>query len=76
MRWASAHWTAPGPAYLTLLGDGHYNMKGFNPRSMAECPSWIPPYLVLSIRGWAKWPRICAMETSTAIVCPISPWAG
>ena len=31
LRWAAAHWPGPAPAYLTLLGDGHWNMKGHRP---------------------------------------------
>ena len=27
MTWASTNWAAPAPAYLVLMGDGHYNMK-------------------------------------------------
>jgi hypothetical protein len=46
LRWASEHWPAPGPAYLTLLGDGHYNMKGLNPVLYGTVPSWVPPYMV------------------------------
>ena len=29
MAWAAANWTAPAPAYLVLMGDGHLNLKGF-----------------------------------------------
>ena len=46
LRWASEHWPAPAPAYLTLLGDGHYNMKGLNPGLYGTVPSWVPPYMV------------------------------
>ena len=46
LRWASEHWPAPAPAYLTLLGDGHYNMKGLNPALYGTVPSWVPPYMV------------------------------
>ena len=34
LRWAAAHWPGPAPAYLTLLGDGHWNMKGINPETL------------------------------------------
>lgn len=46
LAWASTHWVAPKPAFLTLLGDGHYNIKGRNPGLYGTIPSWIPPYLV------------------------------
>jgi len=45
LRWAASHWPAPAPAYLTLLGDGHYNMKGFNPATYGTTPDYVPPYL-------------------------------
>ena len=45
LRWAAAHWPGPAPAYLTLVGDGHYNMKGFAPAINGTAPERIPPYL-------------------------------
>lgn len=40
------NWAAPAPSYVVLMGDGHYNPKGYNP---AEYGAWresfIPPYL-------------------------------
>ncbi len=46
LRWASKQWLAPAPAFLTLIGDGHYNIKGLNPGLYGTVPSWIPPYMV------------------------------
>ena len=45
LRWAAAHWPGPAPAYLTLLGDGHWNMKGINPEIYGTAPDYVPPYL-------------------------------
>jgi hypothetical protein len=45
LSWAAAHWPAPAPAYLTLVGDGHWNFKGFNPAVYPALPNPIPPYL-------------------------------
>jgi len=45
MKWAAANWTAPAPSYLTLVGDGHWNFKGFNTTAYPTQPNHIPPYL-------------------------------
>ena len=45
LRWATSHWPGPAPAYLTLIGDGHWNMKGLNPALYGAAPDYIPPYL-------------------------------
>ncbi|MCX6028943.1 MAG: C25 family cysteine peptidase [Chloroflexi bacterium] len=45
LTWAAGHWPSPAPAYLTLLGDGHWNFKGFNPAIYPPQPNPIPPYL-------------------------------
>ena len=45
LRWAAAHWPGPAPAYLTLLGDGHWNMKGINSETYGTAPDYVPPYL-------------------------------
>jgi hypothetical protein len=45
LAWARNHWPSPTPTYLTLLGDGHWNMKGFNPGVYPAQPNPIPPYL-------------------------------
>lgn len=43
--WARTHWAAPAPAFLTLVGDGHWNFKGYNPVLYPPVPNHIPPYL-------------------------------
>jgi hypothetical protein len=45
LAWAKTHWTAPAPAYLTLVGDGHWNFFGNNPSVYPASPIHIPPYL-------------------------------
>jgi hypothetical protein len=45
LRWATAYWPGPAPAYLTLVGDGHWNMKGINPEVYGTTPDFVPPYL-------------------------------
>lgn len=43
---AYQNWPGAAPAYLLLVGDGHFNLKGFNPEDYgAMTPVWIPPYL-------------------------------
>ncbi|MFC2037353.1 C25 family cysteine peptidase [Chloroflexota bacterium] len=40
------HWQAPAPAYVLLVGDGHFNFKGHNPARYGDpTPVYIPPYL-------------------------------
>lgn len=45
LQWASSHWTPPAPKYLTLMGDGHWNFKGYNTQQYPNPPNLIPPYL-------------------------------
>ena len=45
LAWAQEHWAGPAPAYLTLMGDGHWNFKGYNPADYPPEPIPIPPYL-------------------------------
>ena len=45
LSWAQSHWAPPGPAYLTLMGDGHWNFKGYNPAVYPAPEIMIPPYL-------------------------------
>ena len=52
LRWAAAHWPGPAPVYLTLLGDGHWNMKGLNPALYGTAPDYVPPYLAF-VDPWA-----------------------
>jgi hypothetical protein len=48
LRWGSEHWTGPAPAYLTLVGDGHWNMKGIDPATYGTAPVYMPPYLAFA----------------------------
>lgn len=50
LKWAAEHWTPPAPMFLTLMGDGHWNFKGFNPALYPPRPNHIPPYL-----AWVDW---------------------
>jgi hypothetical protein len=45
LAWAQSHWTQPGPRYLTLFGDGHWNFKGYPDVRYLPMPIFIPPYL-------------------------------
>jgi hypothetical protein len=45
LAWANDHWAPPAPAYLTLVGDGHWNFKNFSPARYPGGPNPIPPYL-------------------------------
>lgn len=46
LTYAYGHWPGPPPAYVLLVGDGHFNFKGYNPAVYGEFqPNWIPPYL-------------------------------
>ena len=45
MRWARENWPDPKPHYLTLLGDGHWNFKDYNPEKYPDTPIIVPPYL-------------------------------
>ena len=52
LHYAYDHWT-PAPAYVVLVGDGHWNLKGFNPAyyggsvppiTMPPNLSWVDPW--------------------------------
>jgi hypothetical protein len=43
--WGAGNWTAPAPVYLTLMGDGHFNFKGYNPDVYGTDPNPLPPLL-------------------------------
>ncbi len=45
LAWAATHWEGSAPAYLTLMGDGDWNFKGFNPAAYPPGPNYVPPYL-------------------------------
>jgi len=42
LAYAYAHWTAPAPAYVLLMGDGHYDFKNYTGRGELN---YIPPFL-------------------------------
>jgi hypothetical protein len=43
---AYANWPGRPPSFLLLVGDGNFNLKGYNPTSYGEyIPSLLPPYL-------------------------------
>ena len=45
LSWSQGHWPGQAPEYLTLVGDGHWNFKNFNPDRYTPLPNHIPPYL-------------------------------
>ena len=45
LAWATMHWPGPAPKYMTLVGDGHWNLKNYRPDKWGLPPNWIPPYL-------------------------------
>jgi len=46
LAYAYEHWTAPAPSFVVLVGDGHYNPKGYRPDVYgAWRESFLPPYL-------------------------------
>ena len=48
LAWAAANWTAPAPAYLVLMGDGHFNLKNYDAADPYYAPALnpFPPYLI------------------------------
>ena len=42
LRYAYTTWPSPPPQYVLLVGDGSYDMRGFQPDSN---PTYLPPYL-------------------------------
>ena len=50
MAWAAANWTAPAPAYLVLMGDGHLNLNGITMARAKYAPltNPFPPYLIFA----------------------------
>ncbi len=46
LAYTYTNWPDPSPAYVLLVGDGHFNFKGHNPAVYGELrANWIPPYL-------------------------------
>ena len=51
MAWAAANWTAPAPAYLVLMGDGHLNLKGIRRGAALVCAGAKPLPALFDLRG-------------------------
>lgn len=45
LAWAYAQWQPPAPAYVVLLGDGHFNLKHFPGEYGNPPPIYMPPNL-------------------------------
>jgi len=46
VAYAYENWPGPPPSFLLLVGDGHFNFKGYNTSTYGiPSPIWIPPYL-------------------------------
>ncbi len=46
VAYAYRHWPGEPLQYLFLVGDGHFNFKGYNPATYgAYTPVWVPPYM-------------------------------
>ena len=46
LAYAFAHWAPPAPAWVVLVGSGHWNFKGYNPAAYGPAPPVLmPPYL-------------------------------
>lgn len=47
------HYQAPAPAFAVLIGDGHWNLRGFNTAQYGTGVSYLPPNL-----AWVDYPDI------------------
>lgn len=45
LAYSYSNWTSPAPAYVVLMGDGHYDPKGYTATTNV---SYIPPYLAMA----------------------------
>jgi hypothetical protein len=50
LKYAYYHWASPAPTYVLLVGDGHWNFKGyvgdtFSQGAFGGSPIYMPPYL-------------------------------
>jgi hypothetical protein len=63
LKYAYANWQPPAPAYVLLVGDGHWNFKNFNPaRYGSPTPVFMPPNL-----GWVD-PYQGEVDTANELV--------
>jgi len=51
------HWQAPAPAYAVLIGDGNFNLRGFNPAKYGSAPIYMPPNL-----AWVDYPDVSVIN--------------
>ncbi len=45
LDYAYHEWRSPAPTYIVLIGDGHWNFKGYNPDIYGTSPIYMPPNL-------------------------------
>ncbi len=49
LAYSYASWVSPAPSFVVLVGDGHYNPKGYNPGVYGSWrENYIPPYLAMA----------------------------
>lgn len=47
LAYTFAHWQPPAPSYVLLVGNGHWNFKGYTgPANYWSVPIYMPPHLV------------------------------
>jgi len=55
LLYAYEHWESPAPSFVVLVGDGHYNPKGYNPSIYGALrENYIPPYLTMADTAWGE----------------------
>jgi Peptidase family C25/Propeptide_C25 len=47
LEYTFSNWTPPAPSYVVIIGDGNWNMRGYNPAGYGNAPIFMPPIL-----GW------------------------
>ncbi len=45
LEYSFSNWQSPAPSYVVLIGDGHWNMHGWNPAKFGTTPVFMPPNL-------------------------------
>ena len=74
VRQAYQTWQSPAPAYLLLLGDGHFDYRMNT--GLSNYPNFVPPISPASIRGCAKWrPTTPTWRSAATTPSPIWPVA-